>query len=776
MVVLVVLALLALSSASRITYKDSDYTFQFTQSISGLTLWTAPATRRVRSTDGVPTATGSALDISCAKGELESFQIVIAPTSAFSSIGVSVGAFGSLGPTAWTDVGVASWVAPSPWATSGGYKVGESTTKVTNVSTVPLSASSPTLLWITQYVPVQGTKAGATSANVVITPNGAAPVTIGVNLYVFNFELDATPHYDTFLMSQPGIKISTLEQLDAQKEVYLRHRMSSPGPGWPNGLNYQVAWDCKTESLIDTDPSTSKQQCVWANGCTVQRYVMGKGSTWRGVNYDDWIGQGFSSAAAVSTDNNRPDPFCGVSCSASSAYKGWVCQKSYEEKWGKYLAALQSYTARTGMAYLCSVRNKYAPNLRIMVSREAQPWIAERPDFGYCSYDIWLPWVWRYTTTYTWMRQECFDEVSWFYSLDTDNSCGKPGQCNTALAPVVSKSGSNSKEDPVAASDGPHYRLIPWVSWANRITGWGYYHSDIFWDTPTGQLVPRPHISASLLREGFEDYEYLWLANSKKRPSPHSNVPVDQAVLGLGFAVGVWRNDPTAIHALRHQLGRMIEGSRADMPWIATSPARPFGNYYIDFANTTANPTHATFTYQGRTWIPIGWDAYDVELGFGWNSPMLGVPNTIQTGNPVLRCYNVSDGNLVEKSICYNDYNHPDFFHFQVAPGVYNMTVGVGWPGRCRSDTEFVSINNVVLRNSSEKACNVRAYSQLVTVRQSANGGQLVMTLGNDRGYTILSYLTIEGVSQTVPSLACPKVNLPISKLPDPSACSQRIP
>src|SRR4051812_15377439 len=60
-------------------------------------------------------------------------------------------------------------------------------------------------------------------------------------------------------------------------------------PAWPDGFNYGVGWDCTTHSLIDADNNTSTQQCIWANGCLVRRYVQGKGSVWRGVTYPDWI-------------------------------------------------------------------------------------------------------------------------------------------------------------------------------------------------------------------------------------------------------------------------------------------------------------------------------------------------------------------------------------------------------------------------------------------------------------------------------------------------------
>src|SRR5690349_19209151 len=40
---------------------------------------------------------------------------------------------------------------------------------------------------------------------------------------------------------------------------------------------------------------------------------------------------------------------------------------------------------------------------------------------------------------------------------------------------ICCSEGFLSAEDPIANNDGPHYRVISWVGWANRITGWGYY-------------------------------------------------------------------------------------------------------------------------------------------------------------------------------------------------------------------------------------------------------------------------------------------------------------
>ncbi|KAH3763091.1 hypothetical protein Pelo_5048 [Pelomyxa schiedti] len=525
--------------------------------------------------------------------------------------------------------------------------------------------------------------------------------------------------------------------------------------------------------------ATSAESCVWANGCLAMRYGMGEGSVWRGVSYDSWIDRGFSSFQAVTTDGGRPNPFCGHSCNTPSkwsGYNGWMCDSAYETAWGKYLLALQQYFTDQGFyadsktkgfwytqnepqnwhdytisAYLCSVARASAPNLKIMLSREAQPDIAERPDFDYCSYDIWTAHIWRYNPSYTWYRQS-LGETSWFYTLDTDNECASPGVCNTVLAPAVSNTGDNGAEDPVALNDGLHYRVIPWVAWANRVEGWGYYKDDIFWDKRQADPAPaRPRISAALLREGLEDYEYLWLANGGSKPKVWEKVSVDDSVIGVGFAVGVWQTNPTALHVMRHELGRKIEGTRTDFPYLASPSNRPFGDYNIDFQITFSNSTHTPFAFNGTSWIPIGYDIYNVSNGFGWNSRYMNVPNTIDPGNPILHCaYDQWRGDTLTSTFCYDDYNHPDEFHFQIEPGTYYVTVGLGWPEVCRHDTEFISINNVVLRNYS---CNptccsgVREYGANVVVLPSANGGDLIMIVGNNDGYTILNYLKIHAVS-----------------------------
>jgi len=354
---LLVLSLASTSSAAVIAFNRDDYTFTFSQSVSGLTLWTAPATYRVTGDDTTaPAAQGSTLRISCALEELESFQVVVAGTSAFTSLTVTMTNFTGLGAATWIDVGRAIFSPMSPWS-HGTRQMADLTDRVASGGSVALSATMPTVLWITIYVPKAGSSPGVKTASLQLNAIGGngAQITLPIELTVFNFALDRTPHFETFLMSQPSIEADTIEVRDAWKEVYLQHRMSSTNPSWPNGYNWQVAWNCSGESLLDVDNSTSREQCVWANGCTGLRYGLGKGSTWRGQTFGDWIDRGFPQLMAVTTDNGRPSSFCGVPCATSSTRwgdrsgnSGWMCSLEYERKWGKYMRALQDYFEAKG--------------------------------------------------------------------------------------------------------------------------------------------------------------------------------------------------------------------------------------------------------------------------------------------------------------------------------------------------------------------------------------------------------------------------------------------
>ena len=99
----------------------------------------------------------------------------------------------------------------------------------------------------------------------------------------------------------------------------------------------------------------------------------------------------------------------------------------------------------------------------------------------------------------------------------------------------------------------------------------------------------------------------------------YTKYPVDDTAMSLGFCFHVWNTDPDAFHAIRHELGLKIEGTRADYPYLQAPYIHPYGSYYINFQNASGTDFQP-FSFNGTNWIPIGWDAFDVSRGFGWCS------------------------------------------------------------------------------------------------------------------------------------------------------------
>lgn len=141
---------------------------------------------------------------------------------------------------------------------------------------IALSSSRPTVVWITLYVPPSGNTPGTTTANLVLTPNGAGALTIPVSLYIFNFALSSTGHFKTLMMSQPlrcppgPIGCSSVAQLDRWKSVYLQHRMAVRNVAWPAGLN--MVCRPRPVTLIHERPSHKSLMSVYTTGLTPHKH------------------------------------------------------------------------------------------------------------------------------------------------------------------------------------------------------------------------------------------------------------------------------------------------------------------------------------------------------------------------------------------------------------------------------------------------------------------------------------------------------------------------
>jgi hypothetical protein len=105
----------SLLAANLITVDPTTTTYSLSQSTAAVQLWTTPQTRRIRSTmTTVPAAQRSTLSVFCGREELESFQLIIAPSNA-GSVAVSMGMFAGLPDNAWLERAQATFSPVSPW-------------------------------------------------------------------------------------------------------------------------------------------------------------------------------------------------------------------------------------------------------------------------------------------------------------------------------------------------------------------------------------------------------------------------------------------------------------------------------------------------------------------------------------------------------------------------------------------------------------------------------------------------------------------------------------
>ncbi len=585
------------------------YTYTLKQSVKGLKIWTTPCTRKVRTKYKAPKRKKSGIFISAAKREFEPFQIILGRGS--GQVRVKMKPFKKLGSKQRIRLAVAEY--KSGWA--------EYLRPIKAGSRISLKSNQSTPLWITVFVPPDA-PAGLHKTTLILKYQDNT-IKIPVKLYVFDFALPKKINY----ASQFNVSIRKLipkgGTVDDAKTLLFEHRLTPKSVTWPSGFHPKITWENKRNpkrcrSFYD-EPDEGKQYSI---RYLAKRYIHGKG----------WNGVGFPNAMIFQFVNNntpRPDKFCGIS---RGDHYG---SKQYNAKWSRFLKKLSKYLKKHGYinkayyyvmnepqndkdhrlaAHLARIIKKAAPDLRIAISEEPKPEIAEHPD-GHCSYDIWIAHIRSYQQDYAWKRQRDFDETLWFYSLDHDPD------------PYFNPSRVDKQ--------GMHQRIIPWVSWRYRVCGWAYYAGNRFFN------LYGPTIRAELLREGFEDYEYLYLANGNAHPKVFSNNKIDKTVYSVAGSLTSWNKNAGALMRLRFKLGQYIEGSRKSPPVLRIkTKTRPKKAYYINFQDPKAQPTDNPLIVKGKTYMKIGWLSYSKKKNYGWYGEKINNSKIARYGYDRVNGYN----------------------------------------------------------------------------------------------------------------------------------------
>ncbi|WP_170229146.1 glycoside hydrolase domain-containing protein [Polyangium fumosum] len=710
---------------------------------AGATLWTATPMDKILREATPPSSTGDGIHISAAKNELEPFQIVVRPDAA-GKTSITLTPFtgpGTLDDVRMHRVGYVHITEPSDPASIVSPYVPDPLHPTAFGASHDLAAGENQPFWITVRVP-PGAAAGDYTATLTVTTAGATQ-DIPVTLHVYDFELPAKLGFDgnwnTSFEALGGSE--SLEKVRALKDFFYEHRLVPGSVAWPAGLNYNggIEYDCATGSFLEENNPYDFSQLGPA-------YIDGAG----------WNGVGFPSFQIMQfVDNVRPRPqtFCGKDRGQDA-----FGTPEYNAEWSKLLAAIDAYLVAKGWqdkgyyyvqnepqgpedyavaAFLAELAKKAAPNLRLAISEEPKPEIAEHASIGSGHYDLWWADLSHFDPAYAKTRQ-ALGETVWWYFLYGD------------LPPHF---------NPITIDHpGIETRIAHWAAWKYRIRGFAYY-SVTGWGSDPYQN-PRPQgtkqngdgfllyppedgalvssIRWELLREGAEDFEYLLRAAGGTMPkTPEEATGCDLSAASAVSSPTSYTRDASALAHLRDQLGLYLEGKVNGCPALDSTPegAHPRAAYYINFQDPNGQPAANPLVVDGHEWIKVGWEAYEAKRGYGWSGPYIGDPGIMLykylTNAPVSE---------LQKSVIYNDYGRTDTFNWDIAKGKYEVTVSIGWhDGTYEKNRVVVEGQTLFDAVATTPATPYRVASVVVDV----NDGNVTMEAGQQDEYTMLNWMSI---------------------------------
>jgi hypothetical protein len=709
----------------------------------GLTVWTATTMDKILQEAAPPTTPVDSVTLYAAGNEFEPFQVAINPT-ATGTVTLAMTPFtgpGTISQLEIRRVGYVKITTPSDASSIQSGYIPDPLELTTFGATEAVTAGQNQPFWITVYVPPAAV-AGDYTATLTVT-SGGNKQDIPVKLHVYNFSLPSKIGFDglwytSFQALGGSASLTAVQQL---KDFFFQHRLVPTAVAWPAGLNYNggITYDCASSLFQETNNPYDFSQLG-------PKYINGTG--WNSVGFPS-----FEIMQFVDNSTPRPATFCGVA--RGPDHYGTA---AYNAAWSKLLAAIDAYLVSHSWqtkgyyyiqnepqnqadydlaAYLANLTKTAAPNLRIAISEEPRPEIAENAKANGHSYDLWIADLSQFKPDYAKVRQQAGETV-WWYFLYGD----QPPYFNPI---TIDHSGVES-------------RIPFWGAWKYRVPGFAYY-SVTGWGTDpynnpkpmgTGQngdgflLYPPKNgnlvtsIRWELLREGEEDYEYFLLANMGTTPkTPDVSAQVDTTVLSAVSSPTSYTRDASALQNLRNQLGLKIEGKVNGYPTLDSKPpgAHPSGSYFLNFQDPAGQPTANPLIVNGQQWLKIGWNAYDAKLGYGWAGPNVGDPKIM------LYQYVAGAQNELQSSVIYDDYGRIDTFNWDIANGRYKVTVSIGWQGKTYLKNRVYIEGKPLFDNV---ATTPAAPYQVASLTVDVTDGNVTMEAGQFNEYTMLNWMSIE--------------------------------
>lgn len=749
------------------------YTHRLSQSTSQYLFWTAPPSERVFKDTVPPASVGTEVKAYAAKNEFEPFVLVVKPSSS-RNVQITINDFGSGITTQIHQAKYVNITTPTDYLGRTGANP-DPLWPLANGATVSLTAGENTALWFTVHVP-KTTPAGDYTTTVRI-----GGIALPVTLHVFNFALPTELHVQSqmnfnheTILNHYGVAGTGAEYwayVDKMKQFFIDHRLTPASVLWSGGLTSNggapyIDYNCTTHAFTDNDG-------IWGFEAPAARYLAGTGLMAGTFTEPFNGGVGFSSFMTMSFRNNdasadqRPSSFCGQTRSAADWYTGNNPTSAYNNAWFTYITAIQNYLQELGyldqayyyianepqdqadydaVAWYSRYLHGAAPNLRLMVSEEAKPEIFAQIE---AKIDIWLAHLGlQFNPDVAGERLLSHGEETWIYFLH--------GTHLPRFNPVT------------IDHPGIEGKLGGWFLWKYRLRGIGYYAFNDWgvnpWTTPlnSGQngnlfLIYPPSVTNTpiayganghnfvpstrleLLRDGLEDYEYLYLLNGGSQPQPEETNGADEQVNKIiGYTVAYSR-DSEFLYNLRKVIGQRIGGEVAAIPDLAPTSAHGRsegapGNYYINFQDPAGQPT-GDVIYNGHTYMKIGDALYSATAGYGWLRAA-DVPDS--DFYPFWDQWIDAEPKALLGSSVINSWGREDVFEFDLPNGVYDVTACAG----SRSSPRY---QNIVIEGVVFMADEETNNSWLVrTKRLAVRDKKLSLVMGKYEQIGYINYLDIE--------------------------------
>ena len=743
-----------------------NYTHKLNCSTTTTTVWTGPASIKILKSTAAPSISENAVKVYAAKNEFEPFLVVVKPTTA-QNLKISMAAFTSgIDCEIFQVRHIQLNQATDALGQTGSYP--DPLYPIANNATISLNANENTVFWV-------NVKVGKNVASKTYTANfGVGSIQVPIDLHVFNFAISDELHvqsqmnfsYQSMLdkYGVTGTSANYWTYVEKIKQWFIDHRLTPSSVLWSGGLT------SGGEPYISYDGAgtLSDKDGIWGFEEPAARYLKGTGLMKGTYTSTFNEGTGFPSFMAMTFKTNdpsadqRPTSFYGVTRSGEWDKAG----DAYNTKWFQYISSIESYLSQQtyldkayyyfanepqdqadydAIAWYAQKLKAAAPKLKLMVSEEPKTEIYNNAKYGAAKIDIWLPVLHQFNPTASLNRLKNNQEESWIYFL---------------------KSTSPPYFNPITIDHpGIESKFTGWFLWKYRLRGIAYYSMNKWsanpWTNPmentqngeVSMFYPPSEsntnisygatnhrfvssIRFELLRDGLEDYEYLYLLAGNRNPAAEVVNTADGQVDKIIKGVSSYIRDDKFMYNLRRVIGLYLGGEISALPDLNPESQGTVKAHYINFQDLSKGPTASPLVVSGATYSKIGWDAFDDSKGYGWFSP---------SDAHWMGTY-LSDAtvNELQRSIIYSDYGRAATFMYKLASGKYNVSVSVGWKGKSYPHN-YIKINGTVFVNDE----NNNGTYIVRTKELNITDGILSMEMGTAGDYTMLNYLKIEPVVTT---------------------------